>query len=972
MTNSTPKTKFQFFQAPNIQNGSRASSDTIPFHISSSFNLLRLITGEKHHIPLSLPHTITYRSHDAPAWYFTSQKKSHTVFRKNSANVTMDGIYEQFKKSLLTRKQRMYQMSHEQARNNMKEIKEAKMENAKFNQSLGGSSSGALSSRNRDDLLLEEDSDRKIRGVMISQRGIAHERLKAEVEFFNKAKLKKFLFDKRKKRITDGFLQQFVPPSGDYNTHIKVTWTPSMCLIENKRNKYRMDDDTVDLHTRYSVLNNDESWSMAEQLDSSIVAQIERLNAGIVQQIFRITDQVHSVRKMVLTLKVDALGKLWFLFFDALRTSTEDYPHPAKWINFILYNATNDDDVSPESKPKNTTIHKDHTMSVLQNHAEDRPTTSKSVGARSSRSHASQRATSAHTIATHAKTNPPHTSPTKAQNVDAQNTKLAHQSHKHKGHATSSKRRGSALAVECPSCAIRFDRQSGMDVSYRVIIQHYHIHNEPEQDASGRDQQITPRTARSDTGGLSPMHTIKDDSVFEPLSGEGPVGEVYEDGAPEPEQEVPIPPILQKLEPALGPLRYEKLRFNPIWTSKLVKMCDSCASTYFQDVIDESSLTLPHEVGAQKKHTKISTLRLKQLSRPDSSKNAQKKRQQGRKSATPTEKFRRHVMQPVQQYAKRSRSPYEVHQLRSKTQDAIVQKILRAGKKNGSKKVATTHEGVTPRDLYQDDTSSGGLDTARSELLRSLPVSRRTSTNLGSARRELTGQGSTRPRSTPVGVRQKAPPRNSAARRSFAQALEHYGGGGPPSRPSTTFQRPFIPSRSSPLPRSTKASTSLGYSATPLIQSAIPVDPKGDPVQILKDLQKERQDLLDSLRHDLHTIDVPEDEIDSTEPTIGSPVIDTVVSSPSAGGSRANDDRMSPASPQRAARMSNTTSTQQPEQESIVTSEMHEQNDSSSPDIQAAAAKRSATPVVEGGQSEASFDEAIFEDDDFMDDEINI
>lgn len=41
-----------------------------------------------------------------------------------------------------------------------------------------------------------------------------------------------------------------------------------------------------------------------------------------------------------------------------------------------------------------------------------------------------------------------------------------------------------------------------------------------------------------------------------------------------------IPPVLRRVDPLLGPCRYNNLKDNPIWLYKLFKVCEPCAQEY--------------------------------------------------------------------------------------------------------------------------------------------------------------------------------------------------------------------------------------------------------------------------------------------------------------------------------------------------------------------------------------------------------
>jgi hypothetical protein len=80
------------------------------------------------------------------------------------------------------------------------------------------------------------------------------------------------------------------------------------------------------------------------------------------------------------------------------------------------------------------------------------------------------------------------------------------------------------------------------EVSYKIAILHYEENKKPSSEKPSTEQEELSST-------------------------------------PEPAADT-IPPVIHRVEPALGPCRYNNLKENPIWLYKLFKVCEPCAQEY--------------------------------------------------------------------------------------------------------------------------------------------------------------------------------------------------------------------------------------------------------------------------------------------------------------------------------------------------------------------------------------------------------
>mmetsp|Transcript_11243 Transcript_11243/g.16627 ORF Transcript_11243/g.16627 Transcript_11243/m.16627 type:complete len:831 (+) Transcript_11243:68-2560(+) len=537
----------KYFVEPTITSGEGASVDVLNLGIKDLFEMLREDSPFRTHMGLNIPDTICYNNFDGPSWYFTSVKNG-LVLRKNQYNTTSDKIFDSFKRPLNNKKKKMYTMSHEQANSKMDEIRERRKERRNARKQSKAKPKYA------DHKLQIFSEPQPIKATYVRQQNSLSGKSRTEVDYLDEDELSKLLFDKRKKSRVNGILQKFVKPQTEYNATILVTWTPSLCVIENRMNKNRMYDASVPIKERISTMNN-KNIALGKPLPDHLQTQLKRLCSSLIKHIEHITQGVHSVRKLIATFKVDNLGKIWFLYFNGLRTSTEDFVTPAKWINYTLNNEeTDDDEAITTQKPTKPT----KKTNGKQNNEHNTTKKSQQTSSKQMEQPLSPQEFDADTII----------EPSELEHSTTSVQVGEKSPEKPKKKSSSKKRRASSQLenstfeyqppervrsgttpafnnnIDCLDCNRRYDRIYALDVSYRTIIKFC-------------EKELSQKFAK-------PIAQLND--------------------------KITIPSLIEKCNPDLKLSTYKKLRHNPLWNVKLVKICDLCGSKYMESLIETFDL----------------------------------------------------------------------------------------------------------------------------------------------------------------------------------------------------------------------------------------------------------------------------------------------------------------------------------------------------------------------------------------------
>ncbi|KPI90359.1 hypothetical protein ABL78_0586 [Leptomonas seymouri] len=144
------------------------------------------------------------------------------------------------------------------------------------------------------------------------------------VEVFNKDTLGAFLARKTK---LDGILQKFVFPKGYQNSVIKAVWSPRVCMVQRRTNKYRIfDRKRAECDPFSTTVTYDGPTFLSEEggVSGNVAVEVKALCGNIVQHFYYTEHK--CITRMVLYFKSDKRDRLWLLWCGSLRVSERDTP----------------------------------------------------------------------------------------------------------------------------------------------------------------------------------------------------------------------------------------------------------------------------------------------------------------------------------------------------------------------------------------------------------------------------------------------------------------------------------------------------------------------------------------------------------------------------------------------------------------------------------------------------------------------
>eukprot|EP01006_Ploeotia_vitrea_P030932 TRINITY_DN63245_c0_g1_i2.p1 TRINITY_DN63245_c0_g1~~TRINITY_DN63245_c0_g1_i2.p1 ORF type:complete len:906 (-),score=71.36 TRINITY_DN63245_c0_g1_i2:117-2834(-) len=153
------------------------------------------------------------------------------------------------------------------------------------------------------------------------------------ITYFNRQDLETFLLMREER--DDGILQVFVDPkpstSGKYfNSLIRCTWSPSVCLVERRASIHLLDDPKHSMYERAETFEGTFRNSEEFPLTSiTLLDDIQHRCLTIVNHFLNIARTI-AVKRMVLNFKFDTRGLLMFLWCESLRLVRDmSVPHRA-------------------------------------------------------------------------------------------------------------------------------------------------------------------------------------------------------------------------------------------------------------------------------------------------------------------------------------------------------------------------------------------------------------------------------------------------------------------------------------------------------------------------------------------------------------------------------------------------------------------------------------------------------------------
>jgi len=137
------------------------------------------------------------------------------------------------------------------------------------------------------------------------------------VEFLDDEQLQEFLL--RRTRRPDGFLQKWVNCSSKYNTVIQAVWSPHMCVVRKRQNRFAMRDKRQSMFDRAVTYEGPTHLSDEVFVAPHVQHQIEEICNSLVHCLF-VTQRV-AIQRVVLHFKVDSASNIWLLYCSSLRVA---------------------------------------------------------------------------------------------------------------------------------------------------------------------------------------------------------------------------------------------------------------------------------------------------------------------------------------------------------------------------------------------------------------------------------------------------------------------------------------------------------------------------------------------------------------------------------------------------------------------------------------------------------------------------
>lgn len=455
---------------------------------------------------VNLPHTILYASGQPLSWYFTSLKTGR-VKRKHSAHMTDAHIERSFLKDKKSASDivayYIYTLHHED---------------------------------NKAHTLASHVSD----SVHDDSSSIQP----ATIEYFDTSGLRDFFKRCEEGRNHSGVLQRFITPKTNHNSGIRAIWSPRICLVDRRTNRYKFNDSKYSVYERAVTFDGPESFSRHDPVRGTLLAgEVQFICEEIAEHLNRVGYKERSISTLVVHLKLDSKERLWLQWCSSLRTimKTGD-----SHVNVRTLRGTASAPQLTKARPVDLT-------------------TDPKVPAHMLQAGALRRMQPSHSLIS----------------------------------LSLIPEKGFGDLTACPSCGNMVDRNRMASTTYRNIIQHYQkflmyarLHSSssssfllkwpPEhqlvQAAGGIGFGILPALMEmrksAHMNAITHHDSSREVSDLTPKSTRCAVG-LYS------ERDWMIPPVLQHLHPSWTMEDYERYRHDPMCMQKLIAVCETCCLTYF-------------------------------------------------------------------------------------------------------------------------------------------------------------------------------------------------------------------------------------------------------------------------------------------------------------------------------------------------------------------------------------------------------
>ena len=102
----------------------------------------------------------------------------------------------------------------------------------------------------------------------------------------------------------------------------RVIWSPKVCMLERRCNRLKLHDMRLPLYQRAVTYDGEEHNSVTVPVRGSrLPAEVQRICESVVGHVAEVSFQKFKISRMVLNLKIDPTGKIWFLWCSSLPTA---------------------------------------------------------------------------------------------------------------------------------------------------------------------------------------------------------------------------------------------------------------------------------------------------------------------------------------------------------------------------------------------------------------------------------------------------------------------------------------------------------------------------------------------------------------------------------------------------------------------------------------------------------------------------
>lgn len=231
-----------------------------------------------------IPDTIIYKYQKPCYWYFTS-KKDYKLKKKSSLRMNNELIKEVFTKRISPSGIVAYYIYK-------KSNSISKYESDNFN-------------HYHNPLYNTKESENNKEGDYV-------------IEYFDINKFNDFI--NKKVTYDDGILQKFEDPKGEYNSTVRLTWSPKICIFEKRTSLRRLIDKRFNMYERAVTYDGEEFQVKTEPIKGSqLPDRIEKIASSIVSHVSNITLERIKIIRMILNFKITKNDNILLMWCSSLR-----------------------------------------------------------------------------------------------------------------------------------------------------------------------------------------------------------------------------------------------------------------------------------------------------------------------------------------------------------------------------------------------------------------------------------------------------------------------------------------------------------------------------------------------------------------------------------------------------------------------------------------------------------------------------